>query len=180
MNTRVAVEGHLRSAPLFLPFFLSSSAEPSNPALFRSQGAGGLEPSPASRRAHRPYTACCLLSVPSVLPSLSKPHTTPHRRQRLAFFSSSWRLDPDSLRSLPGAFPILYCGAIFEGPAPPNPDPECDPEYRKPPWSGQERPSGFGGFQAQKAQEALGRSGLTTGPQLITRRSEVQVLSPQP
>ena len=31
---------------------------------------------------------------------------------------------------------ILYCGAIFDGPAPRDPDPECDPEYRKSPWSG--------------------------------------------
>ena len=38
----------------------------------------------------------------------------------------------------------------------------------------------FGDFRLKKARKALGRSGLTTGPQLITRRSEVQVLLPQP
>lgn len=62
--------------------------------------------------------------------------------------SRPWRSIPGALHPSPGACYILYCGAIFAGPAPRNPDPECDPEYRKPPWSGQERPSGFWGFQA--------------------------------
>ena len=38
----------------------------------------------------------------------------------------------------------------------------------------------LGDFRPKKARKALGRSGLTTRPQLITRRSEVQVLLPQP
>ena len=88
LNTRGAVEGHLRSAPLFLPFFLSSSAEPSNPALFRSQGAGGLEPSPASRRAHRPHTARDLLSAPGCHPSAKAPHS-PSQAARIGYCARS-------------------------------------------------------------------------------------------
>ena len=38
----------------------------------------------------------------------------------------------------------------------------------------------LGDFRPKKARKALGRSGLRTGIPLITRRSEVQVLSPQP
>ena len=38
----------------------------------------------------------------------------------------------------------------------------------------------FGDFRLKKARKALGRSGLTIGTQLITQRSEVQVLLPQP
>ena len=38
----------------------------------------------------------------------------------------------------------------------------------------------LGDFRPKKAQKALGPSCLTSGPQLITRRSEVQVLLPQP
>ena len=64
----------------------------------------------------------------------------------MAFVSS---LHP-SLR----AYYILNCDAIFAGPAPRNPDPECDPEYRESPWSGEEQPSGFGPFQAQKGSES--------------------------
>ena len=52
------------------------------------------------------------------------------------------------------AYYILNCDAIFAGPAPRNPDPECDPEYRESPWSGEERPSGFGRFQASKGLES--------------------------
>ena len=38
----------------------------------------------------------------------------------------------------------------------------------------------FGDFRPKKARKALGPSGLTTRPQLITRRSVVQVRPPQP
>ena len=64
----------------------------------------------------------------------------------MAFVSS---LHP-SLR----AYYILNCDAIFAGPAPRNPDPECDPEYRESPWSGEEQPSGFKPFWASKCLES--------------------------
>ena len=64
----------------------------------------------------------------------------------MAFVSS---LHP-SLR----AYYILNCDAIFAGPAPRNPDPECDPEYRESPWSEEEQPSGFEPFRALKGPES--------------------------
>ena len=64
----------------------------------------------------------------------------------MAFVSS---LHP-SLR----AYYILNCDAIFAGPAPRNPDPECDPEYRESPWCGEEQPSGFKPFWASKCLES--------------------------
>ena len=64
----------------------------------------------------------------------------------MAFVSS---LHP-SLR----AYYILNCDAIFAGPAPRNPDPECDPEYRESPWSEEEQPSGFEPFRASKGLES--------------------------
>ena len=64
----------------------------------------------------------------------------------MAFVSS---LHP-SLR----AYYILNCDAIFAGPAPRNPDPECDPEYRESPWSEEEQPWGFEPFRALKGPES--------------------------
>ena len=104
---------------------------------------------PCSQGGHTGRTWPAASSAPPVLPPPPKPHTAPHRRQRVAWLSCSrpWRSIPGALRPSPRACYILYCGVNFDGPAPRNPDPECDPEYRKPPWSGQDRPSGFWGFQ---------------------------------
>ena len=78
------------------------------------------------------------------------------------------------------AYYILNCDAIFAGPAPRNPDPECDPEYRESPWSGEEQPSGFKPFWASKCLESTAPQRMGNRRQLITRRSLVQVQPPQP
>ena len=133
-----------------------------------------------SRRAHRPHTACSLLSVPGTALSAKASHSPSQ-----AATCGCRARGPDARSRV--LYALLREPAIFFTAAqfllvPPleilTQNVTQNIESRR----GADRNDlrVFGDFRLKKARKALGRSGLSVWTQLITRRSLVQVQPPQP
>ena len=153
----------------------------SKPAHSRSQGFGGVGPALTLKAGTQAAYGLQPPQRPRMPPPPPKPHTAPHRRQRLALSLMALALDPRRFTPFSESLLLFFTAAQFWL-VPPleiltqnvtqNTENSC----------GAERIDlrVFGDFRPKKARKALGRSGLSVWTQLITRRSEVQVLLPQP
>ncbi len=153
------------TAPLY-PAFSFVLRRASKPALFRSQGSGGAGGHPCSQGGHTGRTRPAASSASPVLPSPPKPHTAPHRRQRLALSLRTLTLDPERFTPFSESLLLFFTAAQFLL-VPPleiltqnvtqNTENSCGADRNDLRF--------FGDFRPKKARKALGRSGLTTRPQ---------------
>ncbi len=121
---------------------------------------------PCSQGGHTGRTWPAAFSTSPVLSSPPKPHTTPHRRQRLALLLTALALDSRRFMPFSESLLLFFTAAQFLL-VPPleiltqnvtqNTENSCGADRND--------LRVFGDFRPKKARKALGRSGLTTRPQ---------------
>lgn len=158
--------------------FLSPSAEPQNRLSSALRGPAGLGPSLLPKRAHRLHTAHSLLSVPGTSLSAKASHN-PSQAARIGCCARGPGARSQALCTLLREPAIFFTAAQFLLVLPLEiltQNVTQNIESRR--GAGRNDLRVFGDFRPKKVRKALGRSGLTTRLQLITRRSEVQVSPP--
>ena len=167
--------------PLLYPAFSFVLRRASKPPLFRSPGTGRAGTIPALKAGTQAPHGPLPSQRPRCCPLPPRLHTAPHRRQRVAAALEALTLDPRRFTPFSEGLLLFFTVAQFLLVPPleiPTQNVTQNVESRR----GTDRNDlrVLGDFRPKKARKSLGRSGLSVWTQLIARRSEVQVLLPQP